>query len=313
MSLNLLPFSCLNEIVKDMMVSVELVIPMGEYTYKFLIGNKAKIFLVSIASCRPLVHKLKELKINFHTFQVKQDRMFGVVVKNMHYSTHISDIRLSIEKFGHKVRNVLNIRDFRTQSPLSMLFVDLELSQNNKDTYNLPYLSITKVIFEPHQIRSDIVQWKKCQQYGHTKTYCWYPICCFNCCKNYDTITCTKPITCTETPKCTLCEGNHPANCKWCVIYREMKTKLYPPMRQRPLKEQKTTTERVLPQGTIPNPCRKWYMLKLRLAVKPSQRINTNTSEQTIISFVDKFEKLLMQQTYQIGTLMNLLTMVIRK
>jgi hypothetical protein len=52
-------------------------------------------------------------------------------VKNMHYSINPEDIK--IEKLGHKVTNIWNIKQYRTKLPFSMFSVDLKPVPNNKD------------------------------------------------------------------------------------------------------------------------------------------------------------------------------------
>jgi hypothetical protein len=51
----------------------------------------------------------------------------------MHNSTDPSEIKTEIEKFGHTVVNIFNIKQNRTNTPLSLYFVDLKPSENNKN------------------------------------------------------------------------------------------------------------------------------------------------------------------------------------
>jgi translation initiation factor 2 alpha subunit (eIF-2alpha) len=67
----------------------------------------------------------------------------------MHYSTDISEIKSAIAEFGHMVVNVFNVKQNRTNIPLSLFFVDLKPSENNKDVYQIESLNYTKVKFEP--------------------------------------------------------------------------------------------------------------------------------------------------------------------
>jgi translation initiation factor 2 alpha subunit (eIF-2alpha) len=67
----------------------------------------------------------------------------------MHYSTDISEIKSAIEEFDHMVVNVFNVKQNRTNIPLSLFFVDLKPSENNKDIYQIESLNYTKVKFEP--------------------------------------------------------------------------------------------------------------------------------------------------------------------
>ena len=129
--------------IKKMITSIESVISKDDYTYKLLNENKVKVCPLSISSYRTLIHKLTELKVTFHTFQLKQDRAFRVVLKNMHYST---DIKMSIEEQGFRVRNITNIREFKTKSPLSMFFSIRNLLETIQTYFLLSILQSTPVL-----------------------------------------------------------------------------------------------------------------------------------------------------------------------
>jgi hypothetical protein len=63
---------------------------------------------------------------------MKQDRAYRIVIRNLHYSTPIAQIRAELEKQGHKVRNILNVKHRITEEPLSLFFIGLEPKENNK-------------------------------------------------------------------------------------------------------------------------------------------------------------------------------------
>jgi hypothetical protein len=67
--------------------------------------------------------------------------------------------------------NIRNIKQSRTDIPLSMFFVELKPAPNNKDIYNVEYLQQRKIHFEPPKYKRDLqlVQCANCQRYGHTK------------------------------------------------------------------------------------------------------------------------------------------------
>jgi PAX-interacting protein 1 len=67
-------------------------------------------------------------------YQPKEDRSFRTVLIGMHYSTDTSEIKSAIEKFGHTVVNVFNVKQNRTNIPLSLFFVDLKPSEK-KNTF----------------------------------------------------------------------------------------------------------------------------------------------------------------------------------
>lgn len=312
--------------IKSMVTSIESVISKEEYTYKCSNQNSVKLSPATVEAYRKLVRRLTELKVSFHTFQVKQDKSYRVVLKNMHYSTDISDITEAVENFGFKVRNITNARHFKTKSPLSMFFVDLEPSPNNKEIYNVQFLLNAKIVFEPPHKTKEVVQCKRCQNYGHTKSYCWHPHRCVKCGKNHDTLTCTKSKE--EPPKCVLCGGNHPANYKGCSAYKEIKQKSFPPMRQKIASTNHVSQESEMPKqipeletspSTQPLTYRKTSTGGPTYAQVTSSAVDNRKSEeghdlaQVVCNFFDKFEKLMLQQSQQIGTLMNLLSTLISK
>jgi hypothetical protein len=60
--------------------------------------------------------------MEFHTYKLKEDRSYGVLLKNMHYSITPEEIKTEIQKLGHTVTNIWNIKQYRTKLPLPMFF-----------------------------------------------------------------------------------------------------------------------------------------------------------------------------------------------
>jgi hypothetical protein len=105
---------------------------------KALPDNQVK-FQQIMSECYGItVTALTERCTEFHTYKLKEERSYGVVLKIMHYSINPDDIK--IEKLGHMVTNTGNIERNRTKLPLSMFFVDLKPAQNNKDIFNVEYI-----------------------------------------------------------------------------------------------------------------------------------------------------------------------------
>lgn len=300
--------------VNKMIQVIESVLCREEYYYKCLTQNKVRINPKTSRAYRALVKKLTELNVNFHTFQLKQERAFRVVLKNMHYSTDVDDIVSAIEHYGHKVRNISNVKSFQTKAPLSMFFIDLEPSKNNKEIYNIEFLLNAKILFEPPRKKNDVVQCKKCQRYGHTKTYCWYPFRCVKCAQNHETSTCNKDLA--IPPKCVLCDGQHPANYKGCNVYKNIKNKAFPPLRQQP--HVPRATEETTSASAIPQ--RKFDKIQVGKSFAQATKQCSNSTEdkesnltKIIDTFFNRFEKLIEQQAQQINTFINLLTTVVSK
>ncbi len=193
-------------------------IDKANFTAKSLSSKDVKINVSNSSDFRKLVSELRDKNISFYTYQLKVDRAFKVVIRNLHFSIDPSDIKAALESEGHNVRNVFNIRHWKTKEPLPLFFIDLEPDASNKSIYDLKVLLNTRVKVEAPKPRREPIQCKRCQRYGHTKSYCKSPYICVKCGGNHDNRECTKaPET---KPLCGLCGGDHTANYRGCPKYK---------------------------------------------------------------------------------------------
>jgi len=148
------------------------------YRTTALANDTIKINANTIDTYRSLVKHMKEENIVHHTYQIKAERAYRIVIRHLHHSVPLDDIKEELQKEGHTVRNIMNIKHKLTKDPLSLFFVDLEPQANNKEIFNLQFLGNAKITIEaPHKSRN-IVQCQRCQAYGHSKTYCTKPYQC---------------------------------------------------------------------------------------------------------------------------------------
>ena len=80
------------------------------YLCKILRNDTVKINTQNPDTYRKLIRHLNSEKIIHHTYQMKQDRAYRVVNRNLHYSIPIDEIKEELQKKGHPVRNIFNIR-----------------------------------------------------------------------------------------------------------------------------------------------------------------------------------------------------------
>ena len=106
------------------------------YQCKTLRNDTVKINNLNPDTYRKIIRHLNSEKIIQHTYQMKQDGAYRVVIHNLHYSIPIDEIKNSYKK-GHAFRNILNIRHRVNKYSLSMFYVDLQPKENNKEIYNL--------------------------------------------------------------------------------------------------------------------------------------------------------------------------------
>ena len=114
------------------------------YRTSTLANDTVKISANTIDTYRSLVKHMQEENIVHHTYQIKTERAYRIVIRHLHHSIPLDDIKEELQKDGHMVRNIMNIKHKQTKDPLSLFFVDLEPEANNKEIYNLHFLGNTK-------------------------------------------------------------------------------------------------------------------------------------------------------------------------
>ena len=140
--------------------TIQKAIDKNEYKLK-ISNNSVKVLPANPDAYRKLTKLLKTLNANFHTYQLKQERPFRLVLRNIHHSVDLDDLKFELQKLGHEVTNISNIRHRVTKNPLSLFFIDIKQKENNKEIYNVNRLMNSIVKLEPPLAKKEIVQCKK--------------------------------------------------------------------------------------------------------------------------------------------------------
>jgi len=80
---------------KDMIKSITDVAEEAQFYTKTLANNVIKLSCSTPSKYRAIVKNFKEKNIYFHTYQLKEERAFRVVLKHLHYTTDTEDINVS--------------------------------------------------------------------------------------------------------------------------------------------------------------------------------------------------------------------------
>lgn len=307
---------------KAMTESLSKIVADEQYYTRTTTENTVKINLKTVEAYRKLVHHLREEGIVFHTYQLKEDRAYRVVIRGLHPTTQAEEIKEELSAKGHQIRNIVNIKHRITKNPLPLFYADLEPHNNNKDIYNIEFLCHTRIIVEPPRKRNDIIQCMRCQRYGHSRTYCTKPYNCVRCGRAHDSRTCKKPRSIPAT--CALCNGDHPANFKGCSVYQDLRNLKTNNNRNSSLIRQQNQQRQdqhqfgLISTTTTPlNPQQSRKPTYAQIA-----RNNTNTSAEnneteilttTLTSFLNQFKEMFNQLINQNSMILNMLTTVISK
>jgi hypothetical protein len=111
-----------------------------------------------------------------------------------------------------------------------MFYVDLKPAPNNKYIFDVEFLQQCKIKFEPPRHKREIAQCSNCQRYEHTKNYCHLQPRCVKCAGDDLTIHFQRKDR-SSSVRCSLCDGNHPANYRGCTVYKDLQRKTYPSLR----------------------------------------------------------------------------------
>ena len=95
--------------------------------------NGIKFSTSSPDSYRTVIKFLQTKKAAFHTYQLKQDSAFKIVIRNLHHSIPITEIIKEFLALEHIPRNVTNILHENNKQFLPLFFIDLEPDINNKN------------------------------------------------------------------------------------------------------------------------------------------------------------------------------------
>jgi hypothetical protein len=292
-----------------MIKSIREVAKDEQYSTKSMANNVIKLAPTTPDTYRNIIKHFKEKGIFFHTYQLKEERAYRVVIKHLHHSTDMKDIRQELLEMGHVARNIVNAHHRQTKEPLNLFFVELEPADNNKEVYNITVLQNKIMNIEPPRAnKKHVPQCVRCQQYGHTRTYCNKPYACVKCGEPHNSSDYVKQK---DTPeKCALCGGNHPANYKGCEHYHNI-IKGNNPHRTPTLNSAPSSTVTYVPTKTQPS------LPRLPLQHHSYAEVVRNDTQQAeepltaIKAFLEDFKGRFAQLLHQNSLILNMLSTTI--
>lgn len=287
---------------------------IGCYTFKILNNNQVKIQINKSEKYLPIITALKEKNTEFFTYQKKDSRKFKVVLRNLHLSVDHQDIINELKTKGHNVCRISNIKHKSSKEPLPLFFIELESKDNNKDIYKIDLLVNSKVIFEQPYKKREIPQCIRCQQYGHTKSYCNKSPRCVKCALNHWTQNCPKKER-SDDVVCVNCGENHPANYKGCTVYKQLRQRMFPALRRKDAGEVSpgdgNQPSKPTQSGNMVQPGISYARCVKGTPVQP-QEVNLNTTE-TSRKRVERLEEMIMALITKMDSMFNLLSTMIAK
>jgi len=196
------------------------------FSYKATGRGNIRLMPKDSTTYRKIVAHLDNCQFAFRTFQLKEERAFRIVVKGLHHTTPIEEVKEAFVNLGHNVRDAKNAVSRVTKMPLSMFFINLEPAPTNKKVFEINRLCHAVVSIEEPKKFDEVVQCFRCQAFGHTKRYCKLEYVCVKCGLSHDSLNCMKAKE--DPPVCGNCGDEHTASYRGCRIYIEAKKRFSP-------------------------------------------------------------------------------------
>lgn len=78
------------------------------------------------------------------------------MLKNIHLSIDIKELKTANEELGFQVTNIWNVKSRETKKPLPFFFIDLKPNPDNKQIYKITHLMHCLISFEAPKSKHDI-------------------------------------------------------------------------------------------------------------------------------------------------------------
>ena len=271
-----------------------------KYELKILSNNQVKILSENSNHYHQIIAFLKSKDTEFFTYKPKELKGFRVILRNIHYSTDVGDIKEELFQRGHEVQYIHNIVNSRTKTPTSLFSLELKTKSNNNEIFSITDLLHCKIKFEKPLKTQSLPQCTNCQKYGHTKNFCTLKPVCVKCAGNHSTSQCSQQHLNRTQIKCALCGANHTANYKGCTIYKSLKEKI----------KISTAKSKNVPKQNASNSQQKESYAEI---LSKNNSATNLDQESTQSSDMSELKTMMKQLLSQISNMMSIITLLLNK
>lgn len=179
---------------------------------------------LKISPPSPEIHKLIKnhlslMKLQSHSFPLKEDRQLKIVIKGLDVNFSIEELKAELQEYEFPVISISQMpdrsnKDSHKKRFLPIFIVYLTKTPESKEIHNLKYISNIKIRVEPLRPRHSPAQCFRCQLFNHSSLFCTRDPVCVKCAEKHLSYQCTKRRT--DPPKCANCGDDHTANYTGC-------------------------------------------------------------------------------------------------
>lgn len=278
-----------------------------EVKSKLMPSKDIKINIKDGNEYRVLTNILNETGKKWHSYENKLDRPIRVIAKGIIPCFSNEQIKEDLKKRRYKIMQAeniikkLNVNNKKTITKFPVHMLTFSKDENVKKIYEIRDILGMRVQIEPIKKPQLIPQCKRCQEFGHTKTYCRKTPKCVRCAEDHLTEDCDKPRT-NNAPKCANCKNQHPANYRGCEVAKALQkirdqgnkskktTRTNATVQQKPQQPKPQTNENPIVQRTSTNQVNTVIDNSNNGNVNKEQQLN-NTVEAMLLSIIIRLDK----------------------
>lgn len=148
-------------IYKGMMDHITSITSKEHFPTKEITNEAVKVSVTDVESYHKLVNKFRARDIIFFMYQMKHKCAFNVVIRNFHHSINTEEIKEALQNDMFSIGNISNIQNAKTEKPLLLFFVNVELVDEYKNIYELKVLLQHRITAQSFRPRKTVVQYMR--------------------------------------------------------------------------------------------------------------------------------------------------------
>lgn len=194
-------------------VSKILTQKQGVYTRATTVTDGIKIHFNSIPDFQKAKHIFHEINVQYHTFQLMEDKELKIVVRGLYLSADTEEITEDLTNKGFHPIKVVRMNSKRTNRPMPLFLI--VLPRSDKQIYDITNIIGLSIPIENLKASPQVGQCYRCQRFGHSQSHCRAQQKCVKCGSDHRAAECPG-IKGTDEPTCANCGGPHVASCRGC-------------------------------------------------------------------------------------------------
>ena len=243
------PAICVPNVMNMAKMEKELnqVVKPDQYSIRTSKAGISRIYAENPNTFRAVVKLLTEQNCEFWHHQLRENKPYRLVVKDIHPNVPMEVIQQTFTEKGFTVLNIYcprkpgwqnithNIEEDEEEKEIktrqNMFYVNIESTPNAAEALQISQIGRHRVTVTKARASKELVQCYRCQGFGHTRNYCLKKPICGKCAGEHETKSNLCNLNINDKCFCANCGEEHMASYKGCKVRVDLTKKLKPPAR----------------------------------------------------------------------------------